>query len=216
VYDDPAWIESSLEVIRLLEGCGARFHVEGLSALDRLKPPVVFMANHMSTLETNALPAMIAPRFPVTFVVKRSLTEHKIFGPTMRSRNPIVVDRINPRDDLKAVMEQGCERLAAGMSVIVFPQGTRFPAFEVSRFNTLALKLAQKAGVPLVPIALRSDFWTNGRLFKDLGPLRRRRPVHFAFGEAIDTSTPGRTAHEAALAFLKTKLLSWGVPFIEA
>ena len=50
--------------------------------------------------------------------------------------------------------------------------------------QALGLKLARRAKVPFLPVALKSDFWANGRVLKEFGPLRRERPVHMLFSEA--------------------------------
>ena len=45
------------------------------------------------------------------------------------------------------------------------------------------MKLAKKAGVQVVPVAIKTDFWGNGKLIKELGPLDRHKPIHIKFGE---------------------------------
>ena len=156
VYDDEAWAYSSREIIRNLERCRARFHIEGMDRVRAAEGPLVFVSNHMSTLETVALPGLIVPMKPVTYVVKEKLLHGFFWGPIMRSRNPIPVSRTDPRADLEVVMREGTARLAAGISVIIFPQGTRTEVFDRSRFNSLGVKLAAKAGVRLLPVAVKS------------------------------------------------------------
>jgi len=114
-YGDDQWVESSQGIIRVMESVGMQLTVEGLEHLRGLDGPVVFVGNHMSTLETFVLPSIIQPVRPVTFVVKESLLTYPVFGPVMRSRNPVAVGRSNPREDLKAVLEGGQERLARGI-----------------------------------------------------------------------------------------------------
>ena len=106
-YDGDDWANSSLDILRALENVGVRFEITGLDNLKGFEGPAVFIANHMSTLETFVLPCIIHPVKPVTFVVKKSLVSTPVFGPIMRSRDPIVVGRINPREDLKAVLNGG-------------------------------------------------------------------------------------------------------------
>ena len=83
---------------------------------------VLFISNHMSTLETMILPSIIGPHKELTFVVKESLVKHPLFGDVMRSRNPIVVGRTDPRKDLEAVMNGGVDLLNNGISIVIFPQ----------------------------------------------------------------------------------------------
>jgi len=208
-YGDREWVHSSLTILRALEGTGMRVSVEGLEHLRALEGPAVFLGNHMSTLETFVLPGIIHPVRPVTFVVKGSLLTYPLFGPIMRSRDPVAVGRRNPREDLTAVLRGGAERLGRGISVIVFPQTTRTSRFDPAQFNTIGVKLAARAGVPVVPVALRTDAWGNGRWVKDFGPVHPDRPVHFRFGEPLVVEGKGAAAHEATVRFIQEALAEW-------
>jgi len=208
-YGDDQWVESSQGIIRVMESVGMQLTVEGLEHLRGLDGPVVFVGNHMSTLETFVLPSIIQPVRPVTFVVKESLLTYPVFGPVMRSRNPVAVGRSNPREDLKAVLEGGQERLARGISLIVFPQTTRTPVFDPEQFNTIGVKLAARAGVPVVPLALKTDAWGNGRKLKDFGKVNPSLPVHFRFGAPIPPEGKGAAAQEATVRFIRDALAEW-------
>lgn len=148
-YDGEAWTQSSEGIAHALESVGCRIEATGLEHFRSLEGPCVFIGNHMSTLETFVLPSMIQPWKDVTFVVKESLLKYPFFGPVLGSREPIVVGRSNPREDLVAVLEGGEARLKQGRSVIVFPQSTRSSVFDPAHFNTIGVKLAKRAGVPV-------------------------------------------------------------------
>ena len=96
----------------------------------------------------------------MTFVIKESLKRYPLFKHVMLARKPIVVTRTDPRADLQTVLEQGKDCIERGLSVIIFPQTTRTVDFQRKRFNSIAVKLARRANVPVVPIALRTDGWT--------------------------------------------------------
>ena len=106
-YSDAEWHLSSFNVIEQLEKIGVCFHVTGIENLQMLDGPCVIIGNHMSMMETVALPAIISPAKNITFIVKESLLRYPVFKHIMRSRNPIAVTRLNPRQDLKTVMEEG-------------------------------------------------------------------------------------------------------------
>jgi len=212
LYDDEAWAASSDEVMERLERCGARFHVSGLDKVRALAGPAVFVANHMSTMETTILPGLITPIRKCTYVVKEKLTKGFIWGPIMRSRDPIAVTRKDARRDLDTVMAEGTRHLANGRSVIIFPQGTRTNGFSRDKFNSLGVKLAARAGVPVLPVALKTDYWGNSLILRGFGPVHRKRPVMIEFGDAIPVSGRGKTEHEACLDFIESRLRSWGVP----
>ncbi len=209
-YDTREWCRSSLAALRALERVGVSVEISGINHFRALSGPCVFIGNHMSTLETFVLPAIIAPIKDTTFVVKQSLVEYPVFKYIMRARNPITVGRSNARDDLKAVLEGGVERLKAGLSIIIFPQTTRTPVFDQEQFNTIGFKLAKKAGVPVVPIALKTDAWGNGRHLKDFGRINPAVTVHFAFGEALTIRDRGVEEHQRIIDFITGKLGEWG------
>ena len=211
-YDSDTWVEYSLRAMGVLERCGVKVSVEGLDRLNGLEGPAVFAANHMSTMETFLLPSILRPRGPLTFVVKQSLVEYPLFGKVLQTCDPIAVGRANPREDLAIVMGEGMERLNAGCSVVVFPQTTRTDTFDPGKFNSMAAKLAARAGVPLVPVALRTDAWSQGRILRDFGPLVPSRPVNLVFGEPLPPEGKGDKAHKASVEFISGVFAGWESP----
>jgi len=209
LYDRVAWAKSSFDMFTLIEGCGGRFLITGLDNITNCQGPAIFVSNHMSILETLIFPCIIAPRKEVTFVVKESLTNYPVFGPVMRSCDPIVVSRSNSREDFKTVLTKGQELLSNGMSIIIFPQSTRSVEFKPEEFNSLAVKLAGKAGVPVLPIAIKTDFWSNGKYFKDFGAKHRDKPIHMAFGEPITFNGTGKEEHKKVIDFISEHLEKW-------
>jgi len=208
-YGTPEWCENSFATLRALEAVGVKFEITGTDSFKAVEGPCVFISNHMSTLETFILPTIIAPFKDATFVVKQSLVDYPIFKHIMRSRNPITVGRTNPREDLKAVLEGGAERLKAGMSIILFPQTTRTPVFDPEQFNTIGIKLSKKAGVPVVPIALKTNAWGNGTFLKDYGRIDPSKKVHFAFGKPLWIKDRGTEEHQQIIEFISGKLKEW-------
>ncbi len=209
VYDGDDWADSSLEILRALENVGVRLEITGLDNLKSFEGPAVFIANHMSTLETFVLPCIIQPVKPATFVVKKSLVSTPVFGPIMRSRDPIVVGRINPREDLKAVLNEGAKKIEQGISIIIFPQSTRSAVFNPEEFNSLGIKLALKAGVPVVPVALKTDAWGTGKIIKDFGPVDKNKKVFFAFGKPMKIKNRGAEEHQKVIDFIQNNLAKW-------
>lgn len=208
-YDTTEWAKSSLAVLRAMERIGIEIEITGIEHFGQLKEPCVFLSNHMSTLETFVLPVIIAPIKPVTFVVKKSLVETPVFKYVMRSRDPITLGRTNPREDLRAVLEGGTERLKAGISIIIFPQTTRFLDFDPKTFNSIGIKLARRANVPVVPIALKTDAWGNGRYLRDFGKMDPKKKVYFVFGEPLWIKDRGVEEHEKVIEFISGKLKEW-------
>jgi 1-acyl-sn-glycerol-3-phosphate acyltransferase len=208
-YDDAEWYQSSLATLRALERVGVHFEISGLEHLERLDTPCVVVANHMSVLETTILPMILLPVKRVTFIVKESLINYPVFKHILRSRHPIVVNRTNARQDLKTVMREGVDRLRKGISVIVFPQTTRTHAFDPKKFNSMGVKLASRAKVPVVPLALLTDAWGNGRLIKEFGKIDVSRTVRFAFGRPIWVEERAGAVHREIIGFVGRNLKHW-------
>jgi 1-acyl-sn-glycerol-3-phosphate acyltransferase len=211
LYHTPEWIDSSHDIFTDVERCGGRIHITGMDNIRNIPGPVLFLSNHMSTLETMIFPGIIQPLTDVTFVVKEALVNHWAFKNVMRSRNPIVLSRANPREDFRIVMEQGQDRLQKNISIIIFPQSTRRKEFHPNEFNSLGTKLAAKAGVPVIPVAIKTDFWGFGKYSSYLGPINRDKPVHIAFGEPIPMTGSGKEDHQKVVDFIQSHIESWKV-----
>ncbi len=205
-YDSESWAQSSYRILKDIEKSGGRIFIDGIDNISKVDGPVVFVSNHMSTLETFVFPCIIAPLKEVTYVVKESLISMPLFGHVMKSRNPIVVSRKNSRQDLLNVISQGKEKIEKGISIILFPEGTRQEVFNPEKFNSLGIKLAKEAGVPVIPVAIKTDFWGNGKLIKDIGPIRRKEPVCISFGEPVRITGNGKAEHKQVVEFISGKI----------
>ncbi|MCR9073392.1 MAG: 1-acyl-sn-glycerol-3-phosphate acyltransferase [Alphaproteobacteria bacterium] len=202
-------VEGSHALRRSLESVGVRFEVSGVEGVDWGGGPYVFAANHMSALETQILPSVLSPAGPCTFVVKASLMRYPVFGPVLKAFDPIVVERVDAKADLRQVLLEGGRRLADGKSVIVFPQAHRTEAFDRKGFNSIGVRLARSAGVPVVPIALHTTAWSQGRWVSDIGWIRPIRPARFAIGTPVPVGTDSREAQEQVLTFIESRLADW-------
>ena len=143
--------------------------------------PSVIMIKHTTILETYGH----VPMFPPTaWVVKRELLQVPVVGWAIGLvLNPIAIDRGKGRSAVKQVIEQGKQRLAEGIWVTIFPEGTRVPFGETRKYGISGAALAEEAGVPIVPVAHNAgDFWRS-REFS-----MRPGTVHFCIGPPIDAS----------------------------
>lgn len=208
-YNDQAWAASSTQMIRYLENVGVRFEITGLDYLRQVEGPCLVVGDHMSSLETMVLPALVQPIKKVTFVVKQSLLNYPVFKYVMRSRDPVPVTTTDPRKDFKMMMEGGQERLEQGTSIIIFPEGRRALKFDHEKFNSIGVKLASRAGVPIVPVALETSAWGLGKPIADFGRIDPARKVRFAFGPPIMVEGRGAAEQSKLIQFIQAKLDLW-------
>lgn len=206
--------EMSFNMLRASESTGATVTFEGFSKLKSLNgSPFVAVCNHISLIETMVLPVSLFAFSNTTVVAKKSLTKYPGFGTVLYAVRAIMVERQNPRQDLAEVLKQGTELLKDGVSILLFPQGKRSPEFNPRKFNSLGAKLAARAGVPLVPVACKTDMAVNVKgPFKDLGPIDPSKTVKFAMGPVLDSSLSQRDLQKSCTDFISGKLREWNMP----
>lgn len=209
-FPDSVYFSQSDRIHDNLERHGARFRIEGLENI-RTDEPCVYVANHMSLLETMVLPWIIGSFKPLSIVMKNSLYDSWIFNPIAETTKSISLTRKNLKADIDAIMSEGVEYLKKGRSVLLFPEGTRRKSFDRKAFNSLGVKLAARAGAKVQPIALKTDFLESGKIVSYAGSIHPERTVHFCVGEALEIEGRGKKEHNLILDFMEEKLSSWGV-----
>jgi 1-acyl-sn-glycerol-3-phosphate acyltransferase len=207
--DAELYIESSFGISRAVNSVGGRIIVENAEVLAGLKGPCIIAANHMSSLETMAIQGIVMPIIPMTIVAKASLMKYPGLKISLKASNPIIVGRTNAREDLRIMMTEAHDRISRGISIVVFPQTTRTTEFSPERFNSIGAKLAKREGVPLVPLALKTDFWGYGKIVKDLGRIDPKKAVRYRFGEPLDAAADEREAHRKCVEFIGNTLIEW-------
>ncbi len=128
----------------------ARVEIEGLENIDS-SGPQIFVANHSGLHDILSLAAYLPIQF--RWIAKKSLFRVPFMGWHMRRSGYIAIDRENPRDAAKSIMEAARE-IRSGVNAIAFPEGTRSRTGELAQFRSGAFSLAMRTGVPLVPVTL--------------------------------------------------------------
>lgn len=166
--------------------CGLDFEVTGLANLP--STPSVILSKHQSAWETILYQTFLPP---LCFVIKRELLWIPVFGWGLAAANPIAINRSQGRQALDAVINKGRERLAEGLWVCIFPEGTRTAPGETIKHNAGGAMLAVKAGVNIVPIAHNAGvFWRKN------GFTKRPGVIQVEIGPPI--ATEGRKVREVA------------------
>jgi len=141
--------------------------VEVIGAENIPQQPCVIIANHQSAWETVGLQTLFSP---CVFVLKEELLKIPFFGWGLAAVKMIAIDREASKKALKHVTDQGIDRLGQGISVVVFPEGTRASAGEVQAFQIGGAYLASKSHAPIVPVAHNAGVvWPKGSSLKGPG-----------------------------------------------
>jgi 1-acyl-sn-glycerol-3-phosphate acyltransferase len=193
------WIGTILYLLDKL--CGLDYVVEGYNNLPR--DNCVILMKHSSAWETIAQLRI----FPLqTWVLKRELMWVPFFGWALRLLRPIAIDRRAGRSAVQQVIEQGKARLAEGLWVVIFPEGTRVPAGESRRYGLGGALLATAAGCPVVPVAHNAgDYWPRRGWLKRAGTIRVviGPPITTAGRDPRDINRDAQTFIEATLARIR-------------
>lgn len=130
--------------------CGVGRQVWGLENLPQ-NSAFILMSNHQSTWETLALPCIVPQH--MSWVLKRELLKIPFFGWGLHLIRPIAIDRSAGRAAVKQIAHQGKALLEDGVSIVIFPEGTRVAPGEKVPYKIGGFVLAAHAGYPVVPVA---------------------------------------------------------------
>lgn len=132
-----------------LRVAGVRLDIRGMERIPAA--PVIFMSNHQGAFDIPALFAAIPFRF--AWFAKKELFGIPLFGQAMRAAGYIPVDREHGRQALRGIRE-AAHAIRSGMSVAIFPEGTRSSDGLLLPFKKGGFMLASLAGVPIVPTVI--------------------------------------------------------------
>ena len=107
----------------------------------------------------------------------------------------------------------GEERISRGESFLIFPQGSRYPVFSKRKFSSIGSKLAERSGVPVIPLAVKTDILPtreSGGIFKDFGTVDPSKDIRVACGPVLRGSA--KEMQVASIDWIAGKLSEWGLP----
>ncbi|CAN4275414.1 PlsC 1-acyl-sn-glycerol-3-phosphate acyltransferase [Methylophilaceae bacterium] len=150
------WARSMIWWLRVT--CNVRHEVSGMENIP--DKPCIILAKHQSTWETFAFQAI----FPTqVYVLKRELLWIPIFGWGLAMTSPIAINRASGREALKQLVSKGQARLAQGLWVVIFPEGTRMRPHQQGKYHIGGAWLACQTKTPVLPVAHNAGHcWPKG------------------------------------------------------
>ncbi|UDQ96684.1 lysophospholipid acyltransferase family protein [Lentisphaerota bacterium WC36G] len=209
IFGKKEQIISGVSFSRAVEKSGGKIHIRGVEHIRNLNEPVVIVCNHMSIIETIVINGIIREHLDFTFVIKDSLLKTPFFGKVMKAIKAIPLTRADPKADFKTIMTQGKKNLEKGRSIVIFPEGTRSEKFNPDKFGSIGTKLAKNAKVKLIPLALKTNYVEQGKIFKNLGALRQENELYFEFDRPLEITGNGRTEQQHVVEFIDNRLKYW-------
>ena len=175
--------------------CNLSYQVTGLENIPQ--QPIVILSKHQSTFETIVFQCIFPP---FTWIMKRELLWLPFFGWGLATFRPITINRAKGVQALKHIFKQGTQRLESGLSVLVFPEGTRSRWGDKNAYRTGGVALAKQAGVAILPVAHNAGkFWAKGQFVKQSGVVK----IHI--GATIATNKEDvRTLNKITEAWIET------------
>src|ERR1700722_16740604 len=157
--------------------CGLKFTVEGRERIP--EGAHIVMSKHSSAWETIAQFVIFPPH---VWVLKRELLWIPFVGWGLKLLRPIAINRGEGHRAVNQVIEQGKARLADGLWIIIFPEGTRVVAGETRKFGVSGALLAIASGKSVVPLSHNAGtYWRRRGFVKKPGVIR------VVIGDAIES-----------------------------
>ena len=168
------WARSILFVSRV------PVRVSGLSNIESGKS-YIYMANHQSNFDIPVLLGYLPVQF--RWLAKAELFRIPVFGRAMLGAGYVKIDRFNQKSAFESI-RTAARRLKDGVSVMIFPEGTRSRDGSIQKFKKGGFVMAIQSGVPIIPVILRGTWPIMAK-----SSLRiNRGDVEMEIGEPIDTT----------------------------
>ena len=134
--------------------------------------PCILLVKHQSTWDTLFVQTLLCPQ---TTLIKRELLWIPFFGWAFLLLRPIAINRHARIDAFRQLMQVGSDRLKAGFSVTLFPEGTRMPWGKQGKFLPGGAALAAATGAPVIVVAHDGGrYWPAHQFVKNPGTIEVR------------------------------------------
>ncbi len=160
--------------------------------------PALIASRHQSAFDTIVWFLLLAPPAPTpAYVLKRELTRIPLVGGFCTGLGLIVVDRQAGAAAIRTLLRGADAAVRAGRTIVIFPEGTRAPPDRMLPLQPGVAALAQRAGLPVVPVATDSGrHWGRRAFVKNPGT------ITIEIREALPSGLPREALMDALAASL--------------
>ena len=181
------FVQFVFKVILFLSGVSTT--VIGLENIPK-DEPVVFIGNHRGFFDTVVSYSRM-PRL-TGFIAKKEMQKVPFIRLWMKYLHCLFMDRSNPREGLKTILS-GVEQINNGISIVIFPEGTRNKGDGIMPFHGGSFKLADKSNCKIIPMVQNN---TENVLEGHFPSIKRTHTV-LEFGRPIETAALDRDERKA-------------------
>jgi len=160
---------------------------------------VLYVANHRDAFDI-ALTYSRCPRL-TGFVAKKELLRWPFLRDWMKSLYCLFLDRSDIKAGLKTIL-QGIEYIKSGISIFIFPEGTRSKTDEMLPFKEGSLKMAEKTGCLIIPVAISN----SANIFNNHFPKIKPTHVVLEYGTPIDPKALSKEERKFLGAYAQRKI----------
>lgn len=207
-FDEKKKQRASLKLVKaafgfILKFCSAtKITVLGKERIPR-DTAVLYVGNHRSFFDILIIYTLVPDL--TGFVAKKEMEKIPFLSVWMKLVNCLFLDREDMKQGLKTVLE-GIDKLKNGISICIFPEGTRNKNPEETDmlpFKEGSLKMAEKSGCPIIPVAMNH----NAAIFEDHLPKVKRTHVVIEFGDPIYPKELDKEERKFLGAYTRNRIL---------
>ena len=189
-------VQWALKTVGIL--AGVKTKVTGLENIPK-DEAVLYVANHNGIFDVVATYPLMP--CPTGFVAKKSVAKVPLLSTWMRRLHCLFLDRHDPRAGMQMILDS-IDLIKSGVSVLIFPEGTRSKDGKLGEFKPGAVKMASKTGCAIIPIAITGTReCLEGRKF-----FRFRLPVTVTFGKPIYPKDLDKEQQKFLAAYVQEKV----------
>ena len=161
--------------------------------------PVLFIGNHRSYFDILLTYSRCKRR--TGYIAKKEMLSYPLLRTWMKRLYCLFLDRDNPKEGLKTILK-AIEYVKSGISICIFPEGTRNHHDELLPFKEGSMKMAEKTGCPIIPMAITN----SAEIFENHIPFIHRCHVILEYGEPILVSELSREEKKFLGAYTQQKI----------